>query len=156
MIRMLLIGYCFGIRSERRLCEQSHLNLEYRCFCHFHPQDNKSRHGRFRDAGLFRCVFEWIIEGLYKKKHYDRICYFHYRIGNLDMGVQKISSQAQRSWLLSVLCLGVHISGYSYKPRSLGFPPFFLAPNYFLAAFAPEHIFGPSRNWPSPHYWQSK
>lgn len=27
MIRMLLIGYCFGIRSERRLCEEVHLNL---------------------------------------------------------------------------------------------------------------------------------
>jgi transposase len=33
MIRMLLIGYCFGIRSERRLCEEVHLNLAYRWFC---------------------------------------------------------------------------------------------------------------------------
>ena len=32
MIRMLLIGYCFGIRSERRLCEEVHLNLAYRWF----------------------------------------------------------------------------------------------------------------------------
>ena len=35
MMRMLLIGYCFGIRSERRLCEEIHLNLAYRWFCHF-------------------------------------------------------------------------------------------------------------------------
>ena len=34
MIRMLLIGYCLGIRSERRLCEEVHLNLAYRWFCH--------------------------------------------------------------------------------------------------------------------------
>jgi transposase len=33
MIRMLVIGYCFGIRSERRLCEEVHLNLAYRWFC---------------------------------------------------------------------------------------------------------------------------
>ena len=33
MVRMLLVGYCFGIRSERRLCEEVHLNLGYRWFC---------------------------------------------------------------------------------------------------------------------------
>jgi hypothetical protein len=33
MIRMLIIGYCFGIRSERRLCEEVQLNLAYRWFC---------------------------------------------------------------------------------------------------------------------------
>lgn len=33
LIRMLIVGYCFGIRSERRLCEEVHLNLAYRWFC---------------------------------------------------------------------------------------------------------------------------
>ena len=33
IVRMLLVGYCFGIRSERRLCEEVHLNLAYRWFC---------------------------------------------------------------------------------------------------------------------------
>lgn len=33
MLRMLIVGYCFGIRSERRLCEEVHLNLAYRWFC---------------------------------------------------------------------------------------------------------------------------
>src|SRR5690242_11700510 len=33
MIRMLIVGYCFGIRSERRLCQEVHLNLAYRWFC---------------------------------------------------------------------------------------------------------------------------
>jgi transposase len=33
MIRMLVVGYCYGIRSVRRLCEEAHLNLAYRWFC---------------------------------------------------------------------------------------------------------------------------
>jgi transposase len=33
MMRMLIVGYCFGIRSERRLCDEVHLNLAYRWFC---------------------------------------------------------------------------------------------------------------------------
>jgi transposase len=66
MIRMLLIGYCFGIRSERRLCEEVHLNLAYRWFCRLaldgavpdHSTFSKNRHGRFRDSDLLREVFE--------------------------------------------------------------------------------------------------
>jgi transposase len=66
MIRMLLVGYCFGIRSERRLCEEVHLNLAYRWFCHLglegtvpdHSTFSKNRHGRFRDSDLLRELFE--------------------------------------------------------------------------------------------------
>ena len=55
LIRMLLVGYCFGIRSERRLCEEVHLNLAYRWFCRLdlsdpipnHSTFSKNRHGRF-------------------------------------------------------------------------------------------------------------
>ena len=55
MIRMLIVGYCFGIRSERRLCEEVHLNLAYRWFCRLgldgavpdHSTFSKNRHGRF-------------------------------------------------------------------------------------------------------------
>jgi transposase len=58
LIRMLLVGYCFGIRSERRLCEEVHLNLAYRWFCRLgldgdvpdHSTFSKNRHGRFRRA----------------------------------------------------------------------------------------------------------
>jgi len=57
---MLLVGYCFGIRSERRLCEEVHLNLAYRWFCRLdlaaripdHSTFSKNRHGRFREEGL--------------------------------------------------------------------------------------------------------
>ena len=66
MIRMLLIGYCRGIRSERRLCDEVHLNLAYRWFCRLgltdpvpdHSTFSKNRHGRFRDSDLLRRLFE--------------------------------------------------------------------------------------------------
>jgi len=66
MIRMLLVGYCLGIRSERRLCEEVHLNLAYRWFCRLdladpvpdHSSFSKNRHGRFRDSDLLRHLFE--------------------------------------------------------------------------------------------------
>ncbi|MGA2398053.1 MAG: IS1182 family transposase [Steroidobacteraceae bacterium] len=70
MIRMLLIGYCFGIRSERRLCEEVHLNLAYRWFCRLgleekvpdHSSFSKNRHGRFRESDVFRHVFEAVLQ----------------------------------------------------------------------------------------------
>ena len=69
LIRMLLVGYCFGIRSERRLCEEVHLNLAYRWFCRLdltdpipdHSTFSKNRHGRFRESDLLRYVFEMTV-----------------------------------------------------------------------------------------------
>jgi transposase len=69
MIRMLLIGYCCGIRSERRLCQEVHFNLAYRWFCRLsltdavpdHSTFSKNRHGRFRDAELLRNLFENVV-----------------------------------------------------------------------------------------------
>jgi transposase len=70
MIRMLIIGYCFGIRSERRLCEEVHLNLAYRWFCRLGLEDavpnhstfSKNRLGRFRESEAFRYVFERVLQ----------------------------------------------------------------------------------------------
>jgi putative transposase len=69
MMRMLIVGYSFGIRSERRLCEEVRLNLAYRWFCRLGLEDpvpdhstfSKNRHGRFRDSGMFRHVFEGVL-----------------------------------------------------------------------------------------------
>jgi transposase len=69
LIRMLLVGYCFGIRSERRLCEEVHLNLAYRWFCRLgldgdvpdHSTFSKNRHGRFRESDLLRELFETVV-----------------------------------------------------------------------------------------------
>ena len=70
MIRMPIIGYCVGIRSERRLCEEVHLNLAYRWFCRLgldgdvpdHSTFSKNRHGRFRESDLLRRVFETVLQ----------------------------------------------------------------------------------------------
>ena len=69
MIRMLIVGYCFGIRSERRLCDEVHLNLAYRWFCRLgldggvpdHSTFSKNRHGRFRESDLLRKLFETVV-----------------------------------------------------------------------------------------------
>jgi len=70
LIRMLLIGYCYGIRSERRLCEEINFNLAYRWFCRLGLEDDvpdhstfsKNRHGRFRDSDLLRLVFDTVVQ----------------------------------------------------------------------------------------------
>lgn len=69
LLRMLVVGYAFGIRSERRLCEEVRLNLAYRWFCGLGLEDgipdhstfSKARTGRFRDSGVFRHVFETVL-----------------------------------------------------------------------------------------------
>jgi transposase len=70
LIRMLIVGYCFGIRSERRLCEEVDLNLAYRWFCRLgldgdipdHSSFSKTRHGRFRDSDALRHLFETVVQ----------------------------------------------------------------------------------------------
>src|ERR1700733_4922421 len=67
---MLSVGFGFGIRSERRLCEEVHLNLAYRWFCRLgldgdvpdHSTFSKNRHGRFRESDLLRRVFETVLQ----------------------------------------------------------------------------------------------
>lgn len=71
MIRMLLVGYCYAIRSERRLCQEVNLNLAYRWFCRLGLEDkvpnhstfSVNRHGRFCDSDAFRLVFENVVRG---------------------------------------------------------------------------------------------
>lgn len=69
MIRMLTIGYVMGLRSERRLCQEVHLNLAYRWFCRLgredkvpdHSRFSKLRYGKFRDSDIFRTIFERVV-----------------------------------------------------------------------------------------------
>ena len=69
LFRMMLIGYCYGIRSERHLCEEVELNLAYRWFCRLSIEDkvpdhstfSTNRHGRFRDSDTFRFMFEQVL-----------------------------------------------------------------------------------------------
>src|ERR1700722_13861541 len=69
LIRMLLVGHCFGIRSEGLLWEEVHLNLAYRWFCRLglegdvpdHLTFSKNWHGRFRESDLLRKLFETVV-----------------------------------------------------------------------------------------------
>jgi transposase len=70
MLRMLIVAYCYGIRSERKLCEEVELHLAYRWFCRLDLEDKTpdhstfsvNRHGRFRESDLFRQIFEEIVK----------------------------------------------------------------------------------------------
>ena len=69
MLRMLLIGYAYGIRSERQLCSEVHLNLAYRWFCRLgldgavpnHSTFSKNRYGRFRESDVYCVLFEEVV-----------------------------------------------------------------------------------------------
>jgi len=69
MLRMLLIGYAYGIRSERLLCSEVHLNLAHRWFCRLgldgtvpdHSTFSKNRYGRFRESDIYRLLFEEVV-----------------------------------------------------------------------------------------------
>src|SRR6201987_5335174 len=69
MIRMLLVGYVFAIRSEQRLCSEVQVNLAYRWFCKLSIEDNipdhsvfcRARHKRFRESEALRRVFEGVV-----------------------------------------------------------------------------------------------
>ena len=105
LIRMLLVGYCLGIRSERRLCEEVHLNLAYRWFCRLdladavpdHSTFSKNRHGRFRDSDLLRHVFErtvarCIAEGLVSGQR------FAADASLIEANANKQNSTAKEDW----------------------------------------------------------
>src|SRR5215475_5946699 len=69
MLRMLIVGYCYGVRFERKLCEEVELHLAYRWFCRLDLEDrvpdhstfSVNRHGRFRDSDIFRQLFEAVV-----------------------------------------------------------------------------------------------
>ena len=71
MVRMLLVGYCYSIRSERRLCQEMKVNLAYRWFCGLGLEDkvpdhstfSVNRHGRFRESDILRKVFDETVCG---------------------------------------------------------------------------------------------
>jgi transposase len=74
LIRLLLVGYRYSIRSERRLCQEVELNLAYRWFCRLGLEDqvpnhstfSVNRHERFRDSDILRTVFEEEVFGCMK------------------------------------------------------------------------------------------
>src|SRR5215216_3751343 len=70
MVRMLVVGYVFAIRSERLICREVQVNLAYRWFCKLGIEDaipdhsafSRARNERFRDGDVFRRVFERVVD----------------------------------------------------------------------------------------------
>lgn len=82
MMRMILVGYLFGITSERRLCDEVGMHLGYRWFVGLaldekvpdHSTFSKNRHGRFKESGIYQQIFDQIVlqcieKGLVSGKH---------------------------------------------------------------------------------------
>ncbi len=82
LIKMLLVGYLYGITSERRLCEEVSMHIGYRWFIGLNLDDDvpdhstfsKNRHNRFKESGIFQAVFDEIVKrcidkGLVKANH---------------------------------------------------------------------------------------
>lgn len=115
MVRMLLIGYCFGIRSERRLCEEVHLNLAYRWCCRLgladqvpnHSTFSKNRHGRFRDCELFRLVFEAVVEQ----------CMDEGLVGNAGFAVDASVIKADAKLAIPPMAMQKYWDGWSQSSR---------------------------------------
>ena len=69
MLRMLIVGYVFAIRSERQLCSEVQVNMAYRWFCGLGLEDaipdhsvfSRARHERFREAEVLRRLFEGVV-----------------------------------------------------------------------------------------------
>lgn len=73
MLRILIVGYCYGIRHERKLCEEVKLHLAYRWFCKLdlndkvphHSTFSENRLNRFRESDILRHVFERVVQALH-------------------------------------------------------------------------------------------
>jgi transposase len=70
MIRMLVVGYVFAIRSERLICREVQVNFAYRWFCELGIEDaipdhsafSRAGNERFREGEVFRRAFERVVE----------------------------------------------------------------------------------------------
>ena len=75
MLRMLIVGYVFAIRSERQLCAEVQVNLAYRWFCGLSVEDpvpdhsafSRARHERFRETDVLRRLFEGVVDSCLRK-----------------------------------------------------------------------------------------
>ena len=75
MLRILIVGYCYGIRHERKLCEEVKLHLAYRWFCKLdlndkvphHSTFSENRLNRFRESDVLRHVFERVVQACMKQ-----------------------------------------------------------------------------------------
>jgi transposase len=76
MIRMLIVGYRYGLRSERRLTQEVELHLAYRWFCGLDLDDRVPHHSTFSENRLRRFieshVFRYIFERVFRARETGR------------------------------------------------------------------------------------
>ncbi|WP_240313677.1 transposase [Sphingomonas carotinifaciens] len=114
LIRMALISRIYAIRSERRLCEELRYNLAYRWFCRLlpgaavphHSTFSKNRHGRFRDAGVFRLLFENTV----------RHCITAGLVAGKDAAIDASFIAADASWQRKVLPINLPDASRATRP----------------------------------------
>ena len=115
-------GYCFGIRSERRLCEEVYLNLAYRWFCGLwlegtvpnHSTFSRNRHGRFRQSETFRFLFEECYVAVWPRAWFELKVLPGMRASSRRMSGQLVVRYKQLAQLYHVAtccqCQSTHIS----------------------------------------------
>lgn len=114
LIRMALIGRIYAITSERRLCEELRYNLAYRWFCRLsagasvphHSTFSKNRHGRFRNAGVFRLLFENTV----------RRCIAKGLVAGKDAAIDASFIAADASWQRKVLPVNLPDASCATRP----------------------------------------
>jgi transposase len=114
LIRMALLGRIYAIRSERRLCEELRYNLAYRWFCRLssgaavpqHSTFSKNRHGRLRDAGVFRLLFENTV----------RRCIAEGLVSGKDAAIDASFIAADASWQRKVLPVNLLDASRASRP----------------------------------------
>lgn len=108
MIRMLIVGYCYGIRSERRLCDEVHLSLAYCWFCRLSLEDmvpdhstfSKNRHGRFRESETFRWLFDEVVRRCSSRA---RIIFYGQELVYLTTEMET-SNEDEKTWRNTCSC----------------------------------------------------
>ena len=125
MLRMLIVGYCYGIRSERRLCEEVHLNLAYRWFCRLDLDDKVPHHStfsenrlhRFRQGDVFRQIFERVVAACNRLGAGEELIAAHgvEAVEDRDELVEPVDERGPR------LGLGLgHVPGLEHHEQSAG------------------------------------
>jgi hypothetical protein len=116
MLRMLLVGYAYGIRSERQLCAEVHLNLAYRWFCRLglegavpnHSTFSKNRHSRFRESDVYLAPESPPHVVLTEPEMRDYLELLN-PSGLLEKEINQITSYSMKSWpLMSSTCTNIH------------------------------------------------
>jgi transposase len=104
MIRMLIVGYVFAIRSERRLCSEVQVNLAYRWFCQLGIEDripdhsvfSRARHERFRQSDALRRIFESVVAKCIAAGLSSRVLTLDFQAGIFRSRSASLSLQAAR------------------------------------------------------------